>query len=238
MAKLRLDDLIDGIRTAHPDHPLDQLTSAVLTAQHITDIADHLIGHFVDSARHSGASWSEIGECLGVTKQAAQQRFTPKANEMMFSRFTEKARTALFQSMEEARAGNHSEIEPAHIAIAVAAVPDSFATRILADQGVSATAVRTALQAQAVAPAGASEPPAMIPYSAASKKAIELSVREAVRLGHNYVGTEHMLLALLTQSPETPSVLADLNVDVAAAEEFLTAALASISPSGQATDGE
>jgi Clp amino terminal domain, pathogenicity island component len=236
MAKVRLDDLIDGIRTAHPDRPLDQLTSAVLTAQHLADVADHLIGHFVDRARHSGASWSEIGECLGVTKQAAQQRFTPKANEMMFSRFTERARAALFGSMEEARAGNYSEIEPAHIAIAVAAAPDSFATRMLADQGVSATAVRAALQSQAVAPADSPEPPAMIPYSAASKKVIELSVREAVRLGHNYVGTEHMLLALLAANPETPSVLADLNIDVAAAEAFLVSALASIAPSGQATD--
>src|SRR6476646_1638790 len=132
MTKVRLDDLIDGIRTAHPDQPLDQLTSAVLTAQHFEDIADHLIGHFVDRARHSGASWSEIGESLGVTKQAAQQRFTPKARQEMFSRFTDKARTVLVRSMELTRATNHSEIEPAHIALALADVPDSLALHALA----------------------------------------------------------------------------------------------------------
>src|SRR6476646_2218772 len=145
MTKVRLDDLIDGIRTAHPDQPLDQLTSAVLTAQHFEDIADHLIGHFVDRARHSGASWSEIGESLGVTKQAAQQRFTPKASQEMFSRFTEKARTVLVQSMEQARLGNHSEIEPAHIALALLVVPDSFAVRALADRGITPDALRAAL---------------------------------------------------------------------------------------------
>jgi len=67
---IRLDELIDAIRKTHPG-PLDQLTSAVLAADHLGDVADHLIGHFVDQARRSGASWTEIGRSMGVTKQAA-----------------------------------------------------------------------------------------------------------------------------------------------------------------------
>ena len=59
---------------------LDQLTDAVLAADHLGEVADHLIGHFVDQARRSGASWTDIGRSMGVSKQAAQKRFVPKAS--------------------------------------------------------------------------------------------------------------------------------------------------------------
>src|SRR6266851_8165391 len=97
--QVRLDDLIEAIKTVHAD-PLDQLTDAVLAADHLGDVADHLIGHFVDQARRSGASWTEIGRSMGVSKQAAQKRFVPKdPGELSdpdpspgFSRFTLRAR--------------------------------------------------------------------------------------------------------------------------------------------------
>src|SRR3954451_18475470 len=94
---VRLDDLITAIQRAH-DQPLDQLTNAVLAADHLGDVADHLIGHFVDQARRSGASWTEIGRSMGVTKQAAQKRFVAKGEapdldaSQGFSRFTDRAR--------------------------------------------------------------------------------------------------------------------------------------------------
>ena len=75
---LRLDDLIDVINRVNDD-ALERLTSAVLAAAHLEEISDHLIGHFVDQARRSGASWTEIGASMGVTKQAAQKRFVPRA---------------------------------------------------------------------------------------------------------------------------------------------------------------
>src|SRR5215467_13768647 len=74
---VRLDDLIEAIKKVHSD-PLEQLTDAVIAADHLGDIADHLIGHFVDQARRSGASWTDIGRSMGVTKQAAQKRFVTK----------------------------------------------------------------------------------------------------------------------------------------------------------------
>ena len=76
----RLDDLIHGIRSGCPEQPLEQLTAAVVAADHLSELADHLIGHFVDQARRSGASWTDIGGSLGVTRQAAQQRFAPKSD--------------------------------------------------------------------------------------------------------------------------------------------------------------
>ena len=77
---ISLDDLIQAITTVHSD-ALEQLTDAMLAAEHLGEVADHLIGHFVDQARRSGASWTDIGRGMGVTKQAAQKRFVPKADD-------------------------------------------------------------------------------------------------------------------------------------------------------------
>src|SRR6478609_9544539 len=96
---ISLDTLIRVITTVHSD-ALEQLTDAMLTAEHLGEVADHLIGHFVDQARRSGASWTDIGTSMGVTKQAAEKRFVPKADAAGidpnegFARFTPRARTA------------------------------------------------------------------------------------------------------------------------------------------------
>src|SRR2546430_11683178 len=91
---VRLDDLIESVKSQHPgSDPLQQLSDAVLVAEQVEEVADHLIGHFVDQARRSGASWTEIGTSMGVSKQAAQKRFVPSANQTTdFSRFTDRAR--------------------------------------------------------------------------------------------------------------------------------------------------
>jgi len=81
----------------------------MLVADQVGEVADHLIGHFVDQARRSGASWAEIGTSMGVSKQAAQKRFVPKefsSNDTAatFARFTERARHALVTAEKVARA--------------------------------------------------------------------------------------------------------------------------------------
>ena len=109
--QVRLDDLIEAIKKVHAE-PLEQLTDAVLAADHLGDVADHLIGHFVDQARRSGASWTDIGRSMGVTKQAAQKRFVPKDPGQVpdldasqgFTRFTPRARNAVMAAQNEARA--------------------------------------------------------------------------------------------------------------------------------------
>src|SRR5690348_3419002 len=99
---VRLDDLIEAIKKVHSD-VLDQLSDAVIAADHLGEVADHLIGHFVDQARRSGASWTDIGKSMGVTKQAAQKRFVPKdLNQQTamdpsqgFGRFTPRAKNVV-----------------------------------------------------------------------------------------------------------------------------------------------
>jgi len=78
---VRLDDLITLVKNRHPDgDALERLGDAVSVGEHLGEVADHLIGHFVDQARRSGASWTDIGTSMGVTKQAAQKRFVPKTD--------------------------------------------------------------------------------------------------------------------------------------------------------------
>src|SRR5688572_14418323 len=76
---LRLDDLIEHVKRQHPEGgPLEHLSTAMLLAENLGEMADHLIGHFVDQARRAGASWTGIGQSMGVSKQAAQKRFVQK----------------------------------------------------------------------------------------------------------------------------------------------------------------
>jgi ATP-dependent Clp protease ATP-binding subunit ClpA len=133
---VRLDDLIESIRKVHPD-PLDQLTDAVLVADHISDIADSLIGHFVDQARRQGASWTDIGRSMGVTKQAAQKRFVGRAERPIsaedgFSRFTPRARTTVVAAQEEARRAGAVEVSVAHLVLGLLAEPEGIGARALA----------------------------------------------------------------------------------------------------------
>jgi len=191
---IRLDDLIAAIRKVHAD-PLEQLTDAVMAAQHLGEVADHLIGHFVDQARRSGASWTAIGESMGVTKQAAQKRFVPKDMSEGFQRFTVRARNVVVAATNAASEAQSAEIAPAHLVLGLLAEPESLATMLLTKQGVTAAALKEA--ALAALPPAADKVPALIPYDADSRKVLELTFREALRLGHNYVGTEHILLSLL-----------------------------------------
>ncbi|MFJ6164805.1 Clp protease N-terminal domain-containing protein [Micromonospora orduensis] len=226
---VKLDDLIQAIKKAHTD-ALDQLTNAVIAADHLGEVADHLIGHFVDQARRSGASWTDIGRSIGVTKQAAQKRFVPKATDAAaldpnagFGRFTPRARNVVVASQEEARASGHAEIGPEHLVLGLLAEPDGLAARVMAGRGATPEAVREAVGA--ALPPPADQVPDLIPYDARGKKALELTFREALRLGHNYIGTEHLLLALLEQE-DGSGVLNDLGLEKSAVEADLAAALA------------
>lgn len=228
---VRLDDLIDAIKGVHTD-PLDQLTDAVLAASALDDIADHLIGHFVDQARRSGASWTAIGRSMGVTKQAAQKRFVAKGAEagdldasQGFSRFTQRARNVAVAAQNEAQAAGNSTITPGHLVLGLLADPEAIATKVVTARGVTLDDVRNAV-APTLPPRG-EHVPDLVPYDPDAKKALELTFREALRLGHNYVGTEHILLALLELEDGT-GVLSGLGLDKASAEASVVATLSAL----------
>jgi Clp amino terminal domain, pathogenicity island component len=229
---VRLDDLIEAINKTHSD-ALGRLSGAVIAADHLGDVADHLIGHFVDQARRSGASWTEIGKSMGVSKQAAQKRFVPKdPGELSdpdpspgFSRFTLRARNVVMAAQNEARAAGNGEIRPEHLVLGLLSEPDGIGARAIVALGKPLETVRQAVTA--TLPPAAGEVPALIPFDAGARKALELTIREALRLGHSYVGTEHILLALL-ELEDGEGVLAGLGLGKAAAEANITAALANV----------
>src|SRR3954454_23570041 len=134
----RLDDLIAVIKQRHPDgDPLSALSDAVVLGDRLGELADHLIGHFVDQARRSGASWTDIGRSMGVTKQAAQKRFVPKEAldpEQGFTRFTQRARAVVVAAQEHARAAGNAEIVPAHLVLGLLTQPEGLAAKAIVAQ--------------------------------------------------------------------------------------------------------
>jgi hypothetical protein len=230
---VRLDDLIEAIKNVHTD-TLDQLSDAVLAADHLGEVADHLIGHFVDQARRSGASWTEIGKSMGVTKQAAQKRFVPKASGpdavdldpgQGFSRFTERARNVVMAAQNEARTAGNDRISPVHLVLGLLDEPEALAARAVVAQNVPLDTLRQAVTA--TLPPAADPVPDLIPFDPQARKALELTFREALRMGHNYIGTEHILLALL-ELEDGAGTLAGAGLDKAAAEATITAAIAAL----------
>jgi hypothetical protein len=228
---VRLDDLIDAIKRVHTD-ALEQLADAMLTAEALGDLADHLIGHFVDQARRSGASWTDIGKSMGVTKQAAQKRFVPKLTNLNavdldpaqgFSRFTPRARGAVVAAQNAAHKAGNAEITADHLLLGLLTDPAALATPLLRAQQLTQDAVRNAI----TLPPPAAEMPALIPFDAQARKVLELTFREALRLGHNYIGTEHMLLALV-EAEDDDGTLHRLGFDKVRAEADIAETLAAI----------
>src|SRR5262249_9567128 len=152
------------------------------------DVADHLIGHFVDQARRSGASWTEIGTAMGVSKQAAQKRFVPKGEATTldpnqgFGRFTPRARRSLVAAMAEAKAADNAEIRREQLVLGLLKEPEGLAARAIEAQNVTLEAVRQAV----MLPERVETVPELVPYDGNARKVIELTNREALRLGHNY----------------------------------------------------
>jgi len=225
---VRLDELIDGIRKASPS-PLDQLTSAVLAADYLGDVADHLIGHFVDQARRSGASWTEIGRSMGVSKQAAQKRFVPRPGQgsgadakMDFGSFTARARNVVVAAQNEARAAANAEIVPEHLLLGLLGEPRGVAALALVDQGIELEPLREVARGRL--PAARPDLPALIPFDARAKEVLQLTFAHSARLGHTFVGTEHILLAL-AESEGGDGPLTAAGLDVARAEAFVTEAV-------------
>ena len=235
---VRLDELISYI-TSTDGTALDHVSAAVRISEQLGELADHLIGHFVDQARRTGASWTDIGQSMGVTKQAAQKRFVPRPTDTdwqslltdafhahPFSRFTPRAKHVVVAAQEEAREGRYTLIFPEHLALGLLHEPEGLAARAIAALGVADTAAREALVA-ALPAAVAEEPVAdTIPFAPRSKKVLELAMREALLLGHNYIGTEHILLGVLDYEDSTDGgPLSGLGVTKERARDWLVPVL-------------
>jgi ATP-dependent Clp protease ATP-binding subunit ClpC len=113
----------------------------------------------------------------------------------MFERFTDRARRVVVLAQEEARMLNHNYIGTEHILLGLIHEGEGVAAKALESLGISLDAVRE--QVQEIIGQGQQAPSGHIPFTPRAKKVLELSLREALQLGHNYIGTEHILLGLI-----------------------------------------
>jgi hypothetical protein len=131
----------------------------------------------------------------------------------MFERFTDRARRVVVLAQEEARLLNHNHIGTEHILLGLIHEGEGIAYLALTELGISLDAVRA--QVEAEIGQGSEAPGGHIPFTPRAKKVLELSLREALQLGHNYIGTEHILLGLIREGEGVAAqVLVGLGADL------------------------
>jgi hypothetical protein len=224
---IALEDLYRLVEARAPDGgPLARLRAAVETARELDELSEQLLDRFVLDARASGSSWTEIGAPLGVSKQAAQQRFTAPLtiDEGAWpERLSDAARRAVTLGAEEARAHGHPFLGTEHVLVGLLAQDGGIAARALAALEIGEAAVRDRLREVlgARGPSG-KESLCVMPRL---KQALELARRQADALGRDCADTEHLLLGLVqVRGALAGQILADLG----AGPERVRAQLASM----------
>jgi ATP-dependent Clp protease ATP-binding subunit ClpC len=131
----------------------------------------------------------------------------------MFERFTDRARRVVVFATEEARMLNHNYIGTEHLLLGLIHEGEGVAAKALESLGISLEAVRR--QVEEIIGQGQAAPTGHIPFTPRAKKVMELSLREALQLGHNYIGTEHILLGLIREGEGVAAqVLQKLGADL------------------------
>ena len=187
---MQLDDLIAQVEG---EDPLDRLSSAMSVKADLDDLSDSLIGHFVDQARRAGCSWSEIGAAMGVTKQAAQQRHTSERPPWQTGQWTGRAKNVVREANGAAAEMGYSYVGTEHLLLGMLAIPQGIAGRLLAGAGVTRDDVVAQLLPPDTVGSGRRR---NVPHTPRATEALRSALQNGLRLGHNYIGTEHLLLGL------------------------------------------
>ncbi len=155
----------------------------------------------------------------------------------MFERFTDRARRVVVLAQEEARLLNHNYIGTEHILLGLIHEGEGVAAKALESLSISLEAVRS--QVEDIIGQGGSSPSGHIPFTPRAKKVLELSLREALQLGHNYIGTEHILLGLIREGEGVAAqVLVKLGADLSRVRQQVIQLLSGYSgPAGQGGTG-
>jgi ATP-dependent Clp protease ATP-binding subunit ClpA len=134
---------------------------------------------------------------MGLTSSSTFHTYNPKGG-TMFERFTDRARRTVVLAQEEARLLNHNYIGTEHLLLGLIHEGESIAWKALEAHGVTLEIARNAIEKNVGF--GNQAPSSHIPYTPRCKKAMECALREAITLGHNYIGTEHLLLGLIKEA--------------------------------------
>ena len=237
-----LNDLVETVVDRSPSGTeLDRLRAASEVAREVGRVGEDLVTHYVVEARAAGASWSDIGDVLGVTRQGAHQRHHDRPRPDRWwrfegSRFTERARSAVRSAIDEARNADNAFVGTEHILLGILDVPGNLAVKVLDDLGVTTQALRDEVTGRLLPPE--TEPPAgtrgggrgrgrghrgggdgpprrrRIPFTPQARRVFDLAAGEALSLGHNYMGCEHLLLAVALSDGIAAESLKAVGLDV------------------------
>src|SRR6516225_6431366 len=147
---------------------------------------------------------------------------------LMFERFTSRARHVVVLAQEEARRLNHNYIGTEHILLGLLGEPDGAGGRALVGFGMSLESARA--EVAAIVSPGTKAPSGHIPFTPRAKKVLELSLREAVLLRHNYIGTEHILLGLIREGDGVAAQILAQHGDLRAIRTAVTGLAPAASP--------
>lgn len=196
---MSLRHLIDQVDDGGGDE-LAKLDRAEEFARKLQHLGDRLIGYFVDEARAAGHSWADIGRRLNISRQAAQQRYTPRSamltiDDLKFVQYaTERTRNTLRRAEDLARQHRHTYVGSEHLLLAILTETQCLAVKILIDLGAPVDTLAQSLSDQIQD--GATDTTGPLPLSPQGRSALDASIGEALELGHNYLGTEHILIGL------------------------------------------
>jgi hypothetical protein len=214
-----LDTLILHVQRLHPDgRELQRLDDALETAATVSGLTEHLVGHFVDEARRAGTSWAEIGQHLGVSRQAVQKRYAaPEVDRGgkhpgYFDRMVPAGQHAIVIAQEEARHRHAHRIDTEHLLLGVCGKPDATGALALTRCGAPPDTITAAINGR-IGVRDAEKETEKLPFSPAGQRVLQHALREALRLDHDYVGTGHLALGCLTVTEGTASeILVNLGV--------------------------
>jgi Clp amino terminal domain, pathogenicity island component len=216
--------LQDVIRLVEADteggDPLSRVRAASALVQNLTEVGDASLGYFVEQSRLAGHSWSEIGDALGVSKQAAQQKQTVRLslglNAPTFDRFTPRARSVLRAAEPIAREWGHGHIGPEHLLLALYWESEGLAAQILNESNLPMERAETSLGTRVDRGPGA--PEEKLTFTDTAVAVFTGALASALEMGHNYIGTEHLLLGLSRGDGPAAEVMKDAGLDHKALE--------------------
>lgn len=217
---LSLPGLVQEVGRRAGDSPLDRVEAALAIGTELASGADELIGHFVAEARQAGCSWTQIGERMGVSKQAARQRFTVLSGQAQPGSPEQQPRlvACLRAAAREAAADGAAEIGTHHQLLGL--YEEGVAAAILEKIGIRADEVGRA--AREMFPGGGEPGEHPPPESAEAREAVEGAAALARRAGMDHVGPEHLLGALaLDPGSRARRVLGHLGASIPAIKREL-----------------
>jgi len=220
MDALSLPDLVRAVRQRAGAEPLDRVAAALRVGEELASGADDLIGHFVTEARDAGYSWTQIGARIGVSKQAARQRFTAPPAAARLAGLEQQPRlvACLAAAAREAAADGAAEIGTHHQLLGL--YQEGVAAAILEKLGIEAEEARRA--ARTMFPGGGEPGGDAPPESAEARAAVEGAAALARRAGLDQVGPAQLLGALaLDPGSRARRVLGHLGASIPAIKKEL-----------------